>query len=176
MMRCFVSLSRENSLFSQTIRGKIISPDKLEEFVIELRKQPKSIVTLNGSFDLLHAGHLEMIYQASLQGDILIVGLNTDRSIQQYKSLKRPIIPLEQRMMMMAALFMVDYVTWFDELDPRQMLKKIRPDVHANGSEYGMDCIESKVVKECGGRLHIIPLVPGFSTSQIIEKITHLCD
>lgn len=171
-----MSLSQESSLFSQAVRSKFISPDELEKSVMEIRKQSKTIVTLNGSFDLLHAGHLEMIYQASLQGDILIVGLNTDRSIQQYKSSKRPIIPLQQRMMMMAALFMVDYVTWFDETDPREMLKKISPDVHANGSEYGLDCIESKVVKECGGRIHIIPLVPGFSTSQIIEKITHLCD
>lgn len=174
MMRSFVSLFPESSFFSQAIRGKLLAPDQLEESVKELRKQSRTIVTLNGSFDLLHAGHLEMIYQASLQGDILIVGLNTDRSIQQYKSTKRPIIPLEQRVMMMAALFMVDYVTWFDETDPREMLKKIRPDVHANGSEYGFNCIEAEVVKECGGRVHIIPLVPGFSTSQIIEKITCL--
>lgn len=169
-----MSLSQESSLFSQAIRGKIIPPDRLEESVVELRKSSKSIVTLNGSFDLLHAGHLEMIYQASLQGDVLIVGLNTDRSIQEYKSSKRPIIPLEQRVMMMAALFMVDYVTWFDEVNPIELLKKIRPDVHANGSEYGLDCVESKIVKECGGRIHIIPLVPGFSTSQIIEKIARL--
>ena len=171
-----MSLSQESSLFFQAVRSKFIAPDQLEKSISDLRKQSKSIVTLNGSFDLLHAGHLEMIYQASLQGDILIVGLNTDRSIQQYKSPKRPIIALEQRMLMMAALFMVDYVTWFDEVDPRVMLQKIKPDVHVNGSEYGLDCIESKVVKECGGRIHIIPLIPGLSTSQIIEKITHLCD
>ncbi|MBS0627684.1 MAG: adenylyltransferase/cytidyltransferase family protein [Verrucomicrobia bacterium] len=154
--------------------GKLLAPDYLEESIKEIRKQSKTIVTLNGSFDLLHVGHLEMIYQASLQGDILIIGLNTDRSIREYKNPKRPIIPLEQRVMMVAALFMVDYVTWFDETDPREMLKKIRPDVHANGSEYGLNCIEAEVVKESGGRIHIIPLVPGFSTSKIIEKINCL--
>jgi D-glycero-beta-D-manno-heptose 1-phosphate adenylyltransferase len=168
--------SPKSSSFSQAIRSKFISPDKLESFSEDIHKQGKKIVTLNGSFDLLHAGHLEMIYQASLQGDILIVGLNTDKSVQEYKNPKIPIIPLEQRLQMMAALSMVDYVTWFDELDPIKMIKKIRPDVHANGAEYGHDCLEAKVVQECGGRIHVISLVPGLSTSQIIEKITRLCD
>lgn len=135
----------------------------------------KTIATLNGSFDLMHAGHLEMIYQASLQADVLILALNTDRSIQQYKSPLRPIIPLEFRLRMMAALEMVDYVTWFDETDPRQILSLIKPNVHVNGAEYGENCIEAEVVKSYGGKIHIVSLVPGLSTSQIIKKIVDTC-
>jgi rfaE bifunctional protein nucleotidyltransferase chain/domain len=170
-----VSHSLEGKSFSEAILSKFIDPKELTVQVSQLRSLGKTIATLNGSFDLLHAGHLEMIYQASLQADILIVGLNTDRSIQEYKSPKRPIIPLKERMQMMAALCMVDYVTYFDEIDPREMLKKVNPDVHVNGSEYGQDCIEAATVKEGGGRIHIVSLIPGLSTSQIITKIVQVC-
>lgn len=154
---------------------KVIPPEALEAKITELRGQGKRIATLNGSFDLLHAGHLEIIYQASLQADVLIVALNTDRSIQEYKSPLRPIVPLQYRLPMMAALEMVDYVTWFDETDPRRILSIIKPDVHVNGSEYGNDCIEAEVVKQGGGRVHIVALVPGLSTSQVIKKIVETC-
>ena len=167
--------SLKSSGFQRTIERKLIAPDLLQEKVLELRSDGKSIATLNGSFDLLHAGHLEIIYQASLQADILIVGLNTDESIQKYKSPLRPIISLEYRKQLMAALEFVDYVTWFSEIDPKEMLRKICPDVHVNGSEYGKDCIEAEIVTRCGGRIHLVDLVPGLSTSAIIEKIGSLC-
>jgi D-glycero-beta-D-manno-heptose 1-phosphate adenylyltransferase len=170
-----VLLSQENSSFAQAIRRKYLEPQDLQASVGKLKQEGKKIATLNGSFDLLHAGHLEMIYQASLQADVLIVGLNTDRSIQEYKSPLRPIIPLEYRLQMMAALEMVDYVTWFDETDPRNMLRKICPHVHVNGAEYGENCIEAEVVKAGGGRVHIVQLVPGLSTSGIIRKIIDTC-
>ena len=167
-------LSPKNKTFSSLIEEKCLSPKDCEGVVSDLREKGKTIATLNGSFDLLHAGHLEMIYQASLQADILIVALNTDRSIQEYKSPLRPIVPLQQRMQLVAALEMVDYVTWFDETDPRELLKKIRPDVHVNGAEYGECCIEADVVKQAGGKVHIVALVPGLSTSGIIQKILQL--
>lgn len=115
-----------------------------------------------------------MIYEAKLQGDCLLIALNSDSSIKQYKSPKRPIIPLEYRLQMIAALSFVDYVTWFEELDPRQLLSKIKPDIHVNGAEYGENCIEAEVVKKGGGKLHIVPLVAGLSTTKILEKIKHL--
>ena len=167
--------SLEEPSFAKSIQGKIVESENLEGLVKVLRSQAKTIATLNGSFDLLHAGHLEMIYQASLLADVLVVGLNTDRSIQEYKSSKRPIVPLRERMLMMGALEMVDYVISFDELDPRELLKKICPDIHVNGSEYGLNCIEAEVVKEGGGKVHIVPLVPGLSTSQLIHKIVTVC-
>lgn len=167
--------SLKNSSLKESLQRKFITPELLLLKVEQIRSQGLSIATLNGSFDLLHAGHLEIIYQASLQADVLIVGLNTDESIQCYKSPLRPIIPLEYRKQMMAALEYVDYVTWFAETDPREMLKKIRPDVHVNGAEYGVNCIEADVVRECGGRVHIVSLVPGLSTSNIIQKILSVC-
>lgn len=153
---------------------KLIHPENIEKVVQDLRSTGKKIVTLNGSFDLMHAGHLEMIHQASLQGDVLIVALNTDRSIQEYKSKQRPIVSLENRLKMMSALECVDYVTWFDETDPRLLLAKIKPDVHTNGPEWGENCIEAETVRANGGRIHIVQLVPGLSTSCILEKIKTL--
>src|SRR5579885_1655890 len=107
MMRYTMLLSPKNktasSSFKEYSQHKRIDPKNLENAVAGLKAEGKTIATLNGSFDLLHAGHLEMIYQASLQADLLIVALNSDRSIQQYKSPLRPIIPLEYRLQMMAA-------------------------------------------------------------------------
>lgn len=157
--------------WSEAYKNKIILPTQLPEKVQLLKKQNKKIATLNGSFDLLHAGHLHIIYEASQMGDVLIMALNTDRSIQQYKSKQRPIIPLEYRVQMMAALEFVNFVTWFDELDPRQILSIIQPDVHVNGSEYGKNCIEADIVHHYGGSVHIVSLVPGLSTSAILQKI-----
>ncbi len=155
---------------------KLIAPENLEKTCEKIRSEGRKIATLNGSFDLLHAGHLEILHQASLQADVLVVALNSDRSIQEYKSASRPIIPLECRLQMMSALEMVDYVTWFDETDPRALLAKNKPDVHVNGAEYGENCIEADAVKAHGGRIHIVQLVPGLSTSRILEKVKQLCD
>lgn len=155
-------------------KSKVIAPENLAEKVAEIRESGKRIATLNGSFDLMHAGHLQIIFEASKVADVLIVALNTDNSIKQYKSPKRPIIPLEYRLQMMAALEFVDYVTWFDETDPRKILNIIKPDVHVNGAEYGENCIESETVKSNGGKMHIVQLVPGLSTSEIIKKIQSL--
>lgn len=158
-------------LWSNAYRQKVILPDQLATQVKNLRDQKKTIATLNGSFDLLHAGHLQIIFEASQTADILIVALNSDRSIQQYKNPKRPIIPLEYRLQMMAALQFVDYVTWFEETDPRQLLTIIKPDVHVNGAEYGTNCLEAETVLAHGGKIHIVELVPGLSSSTIIRKI-----
>ena len=112
-----------------------------------------------------------MIFEASKQADVLIVALNTDDSIKQYKSPDRPIVPLENRLAMMAALEFVTYVTAFDETDPKAILEIIQPDVHVNGAEYGEDCLEANIVKQAGGRVHIVDLIPGLSTTNLLEKI-----
>ena len=161
--------------FKEHCRRKWIQPDDLEDKVAKLRSEGKKIATLNGSFDLLHAGHLHMIFEASKVADVLIVALNSDASIKQYKSPLRPIIPLEYRLEMMSALEFVDFVTWFEETDPRKLLSKIRPDVHVNGAEYGENCIEADVVRQNGGKVHIVQLIPGLSTSAITKKIEELC-
>jgi len=153
---------------------KILSQAELLEKVELLRVEGKTIATLNGSFDLLHAGHLYMFQQAALQADVLVLLLNTDDSIKRYKSEDRPIVSLESRQKMVAALGMVDLVSSFSEDDPRKILAKIAPDVHVNGAEYGANCIEKETVEQGGGALHMVKLVPGLSTSAIIQKIREL--
>ncbi len=145
--------------------------EEIGELSLNLREEGKRVVSLNGSFDLLHAGHLHILKEAKEQGDVLIVGLNSDASIKKYKSPSRPFIPLQYRMEMMAAIRYVDYVTWFEETTPFHFIETVHPQVHVNGSEYGAHCIEAPLVKEIGARLHIVELVPGLSTSQIVEKI-----
>lgn len=169
-------MSKYRTSWEQDYNDKLILPESLSEKVAELRSAGHTIATLNGSFDLLHAGHLHMIYEASQQADRLIVALNSDASIKQYKSPQRPIIPLKYRIQMIAALGFVDYVTWFDETDPIRVLDVIKPDVHVNGAEYGVNCIEAPIVKDNGGRIHIVDLIPGLSTSQIVTKIREICD
>ncbi|MDN3505310.1 MAG: adenylyltransferase/cytidyltransferase family protein [Rhabdochlamydiaceae bacterium] len=155
--------------------SKITPPQDVKKRIEAYRKAGKSIVTINGSFDLLHAGHLHIIFGAKAQGDILCVALNSDKSIKQYKSKDRPIIELENRLEMMAALEAVDLVTWFDEVEPQTILKKIHPDVHVNGAEYGSDCVEAECVKEMGAKLYLVQRIPALSTSAIIAKIQSVC-
>ncbi len=161
--------------FPDYLREKFIAPKDLESQVNLLKANGKKLVTLNGSFDLLHAGHLHMISEAKKQGDCLLVALNSDASIKRYKSPLRPIIPLNERLMMMSALQFVDRVTFFEEDTPLQILSLIKPHVHVNGSEYGENCLEANVVKRFGGHLHIVQLIQGLSTSLIIEKIKDVC-
>lgn len=158
-------------LWQDSYRKKFIDPKNLRELSKDLKFKKKSIVSLNGSFDLLHAGHLQIIYEASLAGDVLIVALNTDRSIREYKGPDRPLISLEYRLQMIAALEFVDFVTYFDEPDPRKILELIQPDIHVNGSEYGNDCIEAETVRKYGGKIRIVQRIPMLATSEIIDKI-----
>lgn len=155
---------------------KIVDPQNIPNLIENIRSQKKTIVTLNGSFDLLHAGHLHILYEASSLADVFIVALNSDLSIQQYKSPKRPIIPLQYRLEMMSALACVDYVTWFSETTPIHLLEMIQPDVHVNGAEYGKDCIERSTVEKYGGTVHIVQLKDGLSTTKIIGKVLTTCD
>jgi D-glycero-beta-D-manno-heptose 1-phosphate adenylyltransferase len=160
--------------WSEACKKKIITPHNLKKKSEDLKTEKRVIVTLNGSFDLLHAGHLYIIHQAKQLGDILIVALNTDASIRSYKGLSRPLIPLNERIEMMCAFEFVDYVTWFDEPDPRAILAIIAPHIHANGAEYGQNCIEADVVTQAGGRVHLVDRIPKLATSDLIAKIKSL--
>jgi len=157
--------------WKEAFQKKQIHPKELKNAVAEQRKKGSTIATLNGSFDLLHAGHLHILYEAKKQADVLIVALNSDESIRQYKGSFRPLISLADRMQMLAALYFVDHVTWFNETDPRQILEVIQPDVHVNGMEYGENCIEALTVRKYGGKLFLVPRIAGLATTQIIEKI-----
>ncbi len=159
-------------------KKKLIEPHCLEEWSTTTKKEKKTIASLNGSFDLLHAGHLHILYEASLQADILIVALNSDASVKSYKSFSRPIIPLDQRLQLISALECVNFVTWFNEIDPREVLKKIRPNVHVNGEEYGYECVEAETVLSLGARLHLVKRIGegNLSTSEIMAKVKKQCD
>lgn len=165
----------ETAPWNIACKKKWIRPENIESTVAELKRQGLSIATLNGSFDLLHAGHLYIIFEAAKQADVLILALNSDSSIQKYKSADRPIVPLQYRLELLSALSFVSYVTWFDETDPRALLAKICPTVHVNGAEYGESCIEAEVVKANGGKIHLVDRIPGLATSEIIQKIHTLC-
>ena len=136
-----------------------------------LRHEGKVVVTTNGAFDILHAGHIKALEESKEQGDALIVGINSDASVKRYKNEKRPFIPENDRAVLVAALSCVDYVFIFDEDDPCEFLKTLKPDIHTNSEEYGEDCVEAKVLDENNGRLYLIKKIPGLSTTEIIEKI-----
>lgn len=154
----------------------MVSQDQLSFFGGRLRKEGKTLVTINGSFDLIHPGHLKILYEASCQADVLLVLLNSDTSIKSYKEKNRPVNTLKIRLQQMAALEVVDYMSYFNETDPTRVLDLIKPDIHCNGSDYGEDCIESRVVKKNGGRIHIVKLVEGYSTTNLITRIKKICD
>ena len=150
---------------------KIKSRDEIKEIVSKLRLEGKTIVTCNGAFDLLHIGHIRFLQEAKEQGDVLIVGLNSDSSIKKYKGKDRPLTPEGYRAEILEALECVDYVTIFQEEDPQTLLEVVKPDIHVNGMEYGVDCIEAEVVGKYGGRLHLVSMFKDFSTTNLIENI-----
>ncbi len=165
------TVTREELLQDSLNGTRLVERAGLAALAMLLRKQAKRIVTVNGSFDLLHAGHLHILEEAKRQGDVLIVGLNSDASVKRYKSADRPLVPEAERARMLLALRCVDYVHVFDEEEPMPFLDEVRPDVHVNGSEYGTDCIEAPLVRSHGGRIHVVEKIPGLSTTGIIEKI-----
>lgn len=151
--------------------NKIKTKEEIEKIVKELKQKGKKIVTCNGCFDILHAGHIKFLKEAKQQGDVLIVGLNSDSSVKLNKGPKRPINNEKDRAAILATLKMVDYITIFNEKTPIPLLEIIKPDIHCNGEEYGENCIEKPVVKKYGGKIHIIKLKQGFSTTDIIKRI-----
>jgi D-beta-D-heptose 7-phosphate kinase/D-beta-D-heptose 1-phosphate adenosyltransferase len=150
---------------------RLVPRHALAQLAATQRAKGRRVVTINGSFDILHNGHLHILNEARKRGEVLIVGLNSDRSVRSNKGPDRPIIPERQRAEMLLSLRMVDYVHIFDESDPIAFLEQVRPDVHVNGSEYGHDCIEAETIRRGGGRIHIVERIPGLSTSRLIETV-----
>ncbi len=159
---------------------KILTMEQGREKAEELRKAGKKIVTLNGSFDLLHAGHLDILEEAKQQGDVLIVGINTDEAIRTKKGSNRPIMSQENRAALLAALACVDYVVImpgsYEEEPHTSFLPAIRSDIHANGEEYGPveSWVEYAAMKELGIAPYQVQRRPNLSTTEIIEKIKKL--
>jgi len=147
---------------------RLVPRHALAPLATTLKAKGKRIVTVNGSFDILHNGHLYILNEARQQGDVLIVGLNSDASVRGYKGPSRPHVTEQRRAEMLLALRMVDYVHIFNEADPIAFLQELKPHVHVNGSEYGEHCIESETVKRHGGEIYIVNRIPGLSTTNLI--------
>ena len=150
---------------------RLVPRASLRGLAATLRAKGRRLVTVNGSFDVLHAGHLHILNEARSQGDVLIVGLNSDASVRSHKGPTRPIISDRGRAKMLLALRVVDYVHIFDEPDPIAFLSELNPDVHVNGAEYGENCIERDVVIRNGGRLHLVDRIPNLSTSALAGQL-----
>lgn len=140
------------------------------------RKQRDPVVLTNGVFDLLHVGHVTLLEAARAEGGALIVGVNSDRSVARLgKGSNRPIVPERERARLLAALACVDCVVTFDEDTPLALIEALRPDVLVKGADYGRDAIVgANEVEGWGGRVVRVPLVPGYSTSDLLARLRRL--
>lgn len=151
--------------------GKVISQKKAEEIVAELKRRGRRVVFTNGCFDLLHPGHTHYLTEARKLGDCLVVAINSDRSVRALKGPERPIFPEAERAEILTALEMVDYVTIFDDLTPRNVIARMLPQVLVKGADWGADEIVGREeVEAAGGKVVSIPVVEGFSTSALIQR------
>jgi len=138
------------------------------------RAQGARIVFTNGCFDLLHRGHVALLEAAAAEGEVLIVGLNSDASVRRLKGARRPLVPQAERALLLAALRAVDLVVIFEEDTPGELIAALAPDVLVKGADYELDAIVGrKTVEARGGRIVRVPLAPGYSTSNLIARLTH---
>lgn len=157
------------------IKEKLIPVVELADKVYKLKESGKIVVFTNGCFDIIHTGHTRYLRQAREAGDLLIVAVNSDQSVRQIKGNQRPIVPLEERMEILAGFYFIDYVVSFSELDPYEIIKQIRPNRLVKGGDWPLDKIIGRdIVESDGGTVFTIPQIPGRSTSSIVEKIKGL--
>ncbi len=151
---------------------KLKSVQELKSIVTAARSSGKTVVLTNGCFDLLHRGHVHTLRRAKACGDILVVAVNSDQSVREIKGPTRPILPEGDRIELIGAMEMVDYVTLFDEPDPYEVIAELKPDILAKGGDWTPNkIIGSDIVEQNGGKMVIIPYLEGFSTTEIIASI-----
>ncbi|MEB3195751.1 MAG: D-glycero-beta-D-manno-heptose 1-phosphate adenylyltransferase [Candidatus Sericytochromatia bacterium] len=149
--------------------AKVLPADQLAR---RLADQPGKTVFTNGCFDLLHVGHVRYLQAARALGDRLVVGLNSDASVQALKGPSRPIVSEEERAELLAALACVDYVTVFADATAAPLLEVLRPHIYAKGGDYTPDSLpEAPTVRAYGGEIAIVPFVPGRSTTDLVARI-----
>src|SRR5262249_8264131 len=152
--------------------ARILSLDQMRVEREELKQHRKRVVFTNGCFDLLHPGHIRYLRQAHELGDVLIVALNSDRSVRELTGEKRPILNDNERAEVMAALVCVDYVTIFDDLTPQHVIATLLPDVLVKGGDWSIETIIGREeVEAAGGQVLSLPFVEGSSTTDVIERI-----
>jgi rfaE bifunctional protein nucleotidyltransferase chain/domain len=152
--------------------GEVVVHTDLLKIRERLKREGKKIVFTNGVFDIVHRGHVEYLTKAKALGDVLLVGMNTDASVQRLKGPRRPVVSQDDRAFVLAALRVVDYVCLFDEDTPYNLIKAVVPDVLVKGSDWAIDDIVGKdIVEAAGGKVQTIDYVPNRSTTSIIQKI-----
>ena len=154
------------------INSKIFSFDDLKNQVNAWKQAGEEVVFTNGCFDIIHRGHIEVLAQTADLGDRLIIGLNSDTSIQKLKGEDRPIVEEQSRAILLASLEFVDAVVIFSEDTPLKLISALLPDVLAKGGDYEIETIVGhEIVQQNGGKVKLVPFVDGFSSTTIIEKI-----
>ena len=154
------------------MRDKIKDLQELKKAIEFHRKKNKKIVFTNGCYDLIHIGHVRCFRECKRLGDILIVALNSDRSARSIKGPPRPIIHQEERAEIVSSMENVDYVTIFDQDDPRDIIASVKPDILVKGGDWNLNTIVGReIVESYGGKVFALPLVKGVSTTQIIKTI-----
>ena len=153
------------------MRSNVLPLKKLLPILRKLKRQGKRIAFTNGCFDLLHIGHLSYLERIKPRADILVVAINTDASVRRLKGRGRPIVPAPERARLLAALRPVDFVTFFSEPTPLNVIRAVRPDLLAKGGDWQADrIVGAKFVKSIGGRVAVIPYVAGHSTTRLLER------
>ncbi len=154
------------------VKSKITNKEDLQYILSYYRFKEKKIVFTNGCFDLLHRGHIEYLLQAAACGDVLIVGLNSDKSVKKLKGADRPLQDEKSRALILASLLFVDHILLFDEETPVDLIRSVQPDVLVKGGDYKEEeIVGNEVVTEKGGKVKIIDYLSGYSTSGLIDKI-----
>lgn len=152
--------------------GKIVSQEELIQVTAREKRTGGRVVFTNGCFDLLHPGHVRCLAEARALGDMLVVAINSDRSVRGNKGPERPLVPERDRAEVLAALAAVDYVTIFDEATPRELIARVLPNVLVKGADWVPEQVAGREeVEAAGGRVVSIPLAPGYSTSNIVQRI-----
>lgn len=157
------------------MRNKIIDEKELENLAQTLRNENKTVVATCGCFDIIHAGHITYLSEAKKYADVLVVFLNSDESVKQLKGPNRPIVPENERKVVLSGLESVDYVCVFNDINPCKVLAILKPDVFVKGGDYKDKQIpEETVLAEFGGRIEYLSFVDGCSTTNIIKRIEDL--
>ena len=161
-------------LIVNSAKVKLKTLDELVKIREQLRREKKSVVFTNGCFDVLHSGHIYLLEQAKLLGDVSILALNTDEYIRKIKGPNRPINCAYDRAQILSALESLDFITFFEEDTPCEIIDRLRPDIHVKGSDYNpqdfSNMPESEVILKYGGEIKIIKFLRGYSSTRIIDR------
>jgi len=156
----------------KTLNSKVYNLDALTNQVEQWKMAGKKVVFTNGCFDIIHRGHIEVLARTADLGDKLVIGLNSDQSIQKLKGKDRPVIDEQSRAILLAALSFVDAIVLFSEDTPLKLISALLPDVLAKGGDYEIETIVGhEIVQKNGGKVKLVPFVDGFSSTTIIDKI-----